>query len=506
MPFDELCADACDEGVQVTFGTVVDTLRGLLIGYGRECGYEDWQIERFRYDGVHDQAPFIATVYYKDGDEEHLSEQTFDLLIGKPSWRQQVLFMQAYVPRLSIQKGFYSERPVVRSKIDALGGEAADLACKALAKYTERAYKVASARVLEEDWNSDARLVVRELELEFCLDPEERLVCLSQHMAKVVMRGQAQVLTSKEAANKELADAVDVVTDDLLRLLRFAQNSGLSMLENFNHFDVGRNGFVDVDAFTDGLARLGIGVVQNVAETVLERIGGIGTAFITLSDFERFCRANQDVEAFELAGEGQGASRRAMSRQKPFSARVRDGEEEELRAGRLDPTTGESKSPPPLRASQRPRPNVGRLPPLELSVGDFRRLDGAFANEDDYRQSLYPPAHGVSISLDGKSSLSQLTDPGAQAAMGLFGAPLDERQYQNLGREEITPDTAMKLPPWAYERHKRALRELKNAHARWTSKNEAKLEGTSNPYPNPNPNPNPDPDPDPDPNPGPDPN
>jgi hypothetical protein len=318
------------------------------------------------------------------------------------------------------------------------------------------------------------------MELEFCLDPDEKLVLLSQHLAKVVMQGQAQKLSSKEAANKDLADAVDAVTDDLLRLLRFASNSGLSMLENFNHFDQARNGFVDIDAFTDGLARLGIGVVNNVAESVLERVGGLGTAFITLSDLERFCRANQDVEAFELAGQGRAASRRGVSRQKPFSRQVAEGESAELRAGRVDPFTGEARDVSSPRATLRQRPNVGRLPPLERSVGEFSSLDDHYANEDEYRLSLYPPTSGVSITLDGRTSLSQLVDPGIQAAMGLFGSPLDEGTYKNLGREEITADSAMKLPPWAYDRHKRALRELKNAHARWAEKNEAKLEGLSN--------------------------
>jgi len=87
------------------------------------------QMERFEYDGVR-AAPKICSVYYKDGEEEHMDAHTFDQLIGKPVWRQQLILMQAYVPRLSTQRGFYSERPVVRSMIDSTGGEAADLACK----------------------------------------------------------------------------------------------------------------------------------------------------------------------------------------------------------------------------------------------------------------------------------------------------------------------------------------------------------------------------------------
>ncbi len=48
----------------MTFGAVVLTLRNLLVGYSKECGYEEWQLARFKYDGVR-ALPKIASVYYK---------------------------------------------------------------------------------------------------------------------------------------------------------------------------------------------------------------------------------------------------------------------------------------------------------------------------------------------------------------------------------------------------------------------------------------------------------
>jgi hypothetical protein len=35
----------------MTFGTVVLTLRNLLMGYSKQCGYEDWQVHRVMDSG-----------------------------------------------------------------------------------------------------------------------------------------------------------------------------------------------------------------------------------------------------------------------------------------------------------------------------------------------------------------------------------------------------------------------------------------------------------------------
>ena len=56
---------------------------------------------------------FIVQVFYTDGESEDITLDKFDALIRNSSWRLQVLVILGYVPSVSTQNGFYSDKAKV---------------------------------------------------------------------------------------------------------------------------------------------------------------------------------------------------------------------------------------------------------------------------------------------------------------------------------------------------------------------------------------------------------
>ena len=256
--------------------------RNELLKFSTENNYD---VEQNVYN------PKVCTTFYSDGEIEHIDLSTLDILLKNETWRMQVLLAQGYVPRLSEQKGYYYERMKVRSLITSQGAVAADKFTKALSKFLENAYSY----ILPDDTRL---LKVLEMVCLFALDNKDHVILIFAEETIVDFNNGATAL-SPSGHPLDMSAAAASVSKELLELLRQALKKGLPIRDSFAHFDTQRCGYVDTDMLVDGLARLGIGVVYPVAEKLLELIGGVGTAFVTLTDYDRYIRLNPDIEVFE---------------------------------------------------------------------------------------------------------------------------------------------------------------------------------------------------------------
>lgn len=85
--------------------------RSLLIEFSRQSGYLEFddEYEQEFYDSL------ICSAVYGDGERENLTLQKFDLLIRNETWRNQLLFLQGYVPAVSTQSGYFGAQKKVVS-------------------------------------------------------------------------------------------------------------------------------------------------------------------------------------------------------------------------------------------------------------------------------------------------------------------------------------------------------------------------------------------------------
>lgn len=58
-------------------------------------------------------SPGALQVIYTDGESEEITLQKFDALIRNSSWRLQVMVVLGYVPAVTTQKGFFSDKAKV---------------------------------------------------------------------------------------------------------------------------------------------------------------------------------------------------------------------------------------------------------------------------------------------------------------------------------------------------------------------------------------------------------
>lgn len=111
-------------------------LRKMLFEYSRENEYDKVQESG--------EKMMLCTVYYADGEKEHIDVYTFDILIRNDSWRQQVLIVQGFVPAISVQQGTFYDKPKVRSLLESERAVAADKYTAAMSKFVEKAYTFSS--------------------------------------------------------------------------------------------------------------------------------------------------------------------------------------------------------------------------------------------------------------------------------------------------------------------------------------------------------------------------
>ena len=115
-------------------------------------------------------------------------------------------------------------------------------------------------------------------------------------------------ILNKEKDGREVA-AAKALYVELNGTLVHAMKRGLSIQESFSHFDMNNTGFVDTDMLVDGLARLGVGSTFQVAEKLLELIGGIGNHFLGVKDFQRYLSSSNDYGSLDGSDSIGGASR-----------------------------------------------------------------------------------------------------------------------------------------------------------------------------------------------------
>jgi len=438
-----------------------------------------------------DGEPYVISIIYQDGEREDVSLRTLDVLLRNETWRPQILIVQAYVPSLSIQGGRYSMdgEKKVRSLLEKEGAEAADKVTRALAKYSEQAYRATQGSVLGVQPGIskftgellEVKLTVTEMHASFALDPNDKCVFLYSDYTMVDLdsgRREAEKFLTKEKAGREVV-AARAVYKELKGLLVHAMKRGLSAQESFDHFDVNGTGFVDTDLLIDGLARLGVGVTYPVGEQLLQLIGGIGNNFLGAQDFERYLKDKSADDFVTLDGSGSEAG---ASRIMTF------GSESSM----TSPNYKKSKSsrrPDADNSAFFPPAKPGSLPPLDYddmsrSMGspgstvthDFSSLAETQKYEwDDSAMYGTTGTRSGAKSTSAKKVLSKAKQDASSAAKATaqsfdgsdLPAPLDDYNIKPHVREEATT-----LHPLASKRNQRALKELRSGHDKWVKKKE----------------------------------
>lgn len=186
----------------------------------------------------------------------------------------------------------------VRSKLNKDGSEAADKFAKILAKYAEKAYLPQDSSAGRRSNIISNTLTVREMQAIFLLTAANTLYFSHTQSLQVDVQGGKRVLEDAlldERRSRE-SSAAEEASAELVKLVTHAENRGLSIADSFSHFDEKKNGFVDVELLISGLAKLGIGLTYPVAEALMQIIGGVGSFFVSYSDFELYIRRNSAGE------------------------------------------------------------------------------------------------------------------------------------------------------------------------------------------------------------------
>jgi len=433
-----------------------------------------------------DGEPYVVSIIYQDGEREDVSLRTLDVLLRNDTWRPQILIMQAYIPSLSIQAGRYSMsgEKKVRSLLEKEGAEAADKVTRALAKYSEQAYRATQGSVLGVQPGIskftgeplEVKLTVTEMHASFALDPSDKCVFLYSDYTMVDLdsgRREAEKFLTKEKAGREVV-AARAVYKELKGLLVHAMKRGLSVQESFDHFDVHGTGFVDADMLIDGLARLGVGVTYPVGEQLLQLIGGIGNNFLGAQDFERFLKEKSadDFAGLDGSGTDLGASRTMTfgsesTMTSPNSKKRKTSKRLDADISLLYPPAKPG-SLPPLDYDDMPRSPGSTVSYDFSSLADTQKYewdDSAMYGTAGTRPGA-KSTNGKKVLAKAKQDASKAAKATAQSFDGSdLPAPNDDYKIKPHLREEPTT-----LHPLASKRNQRALKELRAGHEKWVKK------------------------------------
>lgn len=347
----------------------------------------------------------------------------------------------------------------MKSKLD-VGNEAADNFTRAIAKYAERAYLVSSSELLDEDNGSKSiSLRVQTMQSKFALDHMDKIVFLYCEYTAVEIensRKQVEEYMMKEKESRQDSAAISV-SNELLSLLVHARNRGLTLEQAFAHFDVSNSGYIDADMLIDGLAKLGIGVTYPVAEAVLQIIGGMGSAFVSINEFANYFLSPPDVELFNSITEedkGSKAGRRGGS----TAPKGMQGAVASSKASSRKPNSD-------LAVKQTKTHGKGKvvnsqlLPPPKdnLSINkDFMNIEASQAHEYDWEQ-LGGNDDDVSVLMG--------TEEGSMSNTISSELPLPLSAYEKaLHGSDRSASSRRSLPTWAAKRSHRALKQLDRAH------------------------------------------
>eukprot|EP01040_Poterioochromonas_malhamensis_P013046 gene13046-14311_t len=263
-------------------GPAMHSLRGVL------KLLEDYQLQN-QYNAHQDDPnnPYLAKVIYIDDETENLTRDVLTKMLRMENWRMQVLLIQGFVPISSVQSGFYSQKPQVRSKLDTSMTETADGFAKSIAKYVERAYSNPSQSWQQSTDTADTT------------GTANQAVNLKVDTVEIkTNRFEVEEMLRNEKLGRQRS-AAEKVFQEFMSLLLAAHGKGQSVEQIFRHFDEKDNRFIQAEDLVNGLAKLGIGVTFPVAEHVMQLIGGIGHDFLMLDDFQT-CLTNALQEKYAL--------------------------------------------------------------------------------------------------------------------------------------------------------------------------------------------------------------
>jgi hypothetical protein len=270
---------------------LLTSMRTTLVDYMNNNGYMDDQKDMHQ--------PLTLTVTYMDGDREDLDLSRFDILIRNEAWRSQVLLMQSYIPTLSIHTGRYfidDNAGGISSLVDSNHSAAADKLTRAISKHIETVYQLSKPPLVNENFNQK-KVKINNMSARFALDFRNRVIFLHSETINIAIGENGrnvEQLIKKEKVGRENNAALGIY-HELRKLLLIAMKKGLSISDAYDHFDESRSGFIDTSMLMEGLGRLGIGVTFSVGEQLLQLIGGIGTNFITLNDFNNYLAGSQSL-------------------------------------------------------------------------------------------------------------------------------------------------------------------------------------------------------------------
>eukprot|EP01038_Epipyxis_sp_PR26KG_P004789 gene4789-6716_t len=421
--------------------------RSLLLAFQQENQYD--QIEDCSF----------CKVFYTDNQVEDMNLHTFDVLIRNETWRLQVLMIQAFVPTLSILPGNYSIEPQVKSLLIGQDAEAANNYTRALAKFAEKAY--ATNMLQNSEFDQNIRLKIVNMQSKFGLDSKNKIFFLYSEFLTIEFengRREIEEYLAKEKSAREVS-AAESVAQEMLSLLQHAIQRGLSMEDSFRHFDLKGNGYIDTDLLIDGLARLGIGLTYPVGETVIQIIGGIGSNFITISEFEQFMMKPLDLELFEKI-KNKSTRPKSMNKQNSQNKRIaktmsQTQSNAQLSAeGRSQSSQGSQSVSGSTSISKKERTLNQLLPPLkDVRILHDTKNNNVLPNED-FMNIEASQMHDWEV-LD-----EQMISPNSNKGPRIL--PLPEASY-HTGHDEDSNANSADLPKWASKRSQRALREIRSS-------------------------------------------
>ena len=325
---------------------------------------------------------------------------------------------------------------------------------RAIAKYAEKAYLLGQDVLVEQQKPRKGRtekaasktvnLKVTNMRCNFALDYKETIIFMyCEYLTIEIESGRREMeeQLKQETLSRETT-AAQAVSKELLSLLHHAQQRGLKLEETFRHFDVGNNGFVDTDMLIDGMARLGMGVTYPVAEAVLEIIAGVGSAFFTSLDLDRFLRTKAaDIETFEKLTDLEVDKKITDVYSADFES-VQSLKSQQSTASSKRPKGGNmnEKSKKITVTAEQLLPPVKTFLPLKKGASDFKDLTASQSHSWE-----------TNFLDESKPSDRHLEDKSMEL-------PIPEEEYSTLRSSNKTA-----LPKYAAMRTKRALKELKRS-------------------------------------------
>lgn len=318
-------------------------LRKILVDFSINNGYDKFQLN------IHDDYHLICMVIYCDGSFEELSLHKFDILMTNDTWRNQVLFLQSYIPDNKPLEEHYNLAQLLdeKDRNEIVKRSIAHDVLQSLVKFSAKAYSLYTDNIMEkiklkpikkysdtssitsdkasieskESDNKFLKFKVHEMSAKFRIDPNGKLFFLFTEYVGVALehnRKEVEDFINIEKKSR-ITTAAHSIAKELLALMKHGQRRGLSAKDSFDHFDKFGNGYIDADLLVEGCSTLGIGITYPVSVAVIQCIGGVGVKYITLHDMEIFMSKSVDKLTLEFTIENESLNK------KPKKKKLKNG-------------------------------------------------------------------------------------------------------------------------------------------------------------------------------------